>query len=163
MKKSLLALLITASFSIHANAAIEFWHSNTETTDPDICSAHFTFDSNGVEISDLKVAVSALDKSGTEVIADNLEIESFGQGDIDRYADAELESGDMCQEGLKMVVSAATATIDGKVVDLLATKQLVAREFKPFKIDIGIVPLNATVLKRSHVKHKVHVTLQAQA
>ncbi len=157
MKKSLLALLITASATLPAHATIEFWHSNVQSTDDGICAAHFTFDSGGKEIGDLKVSFSAVDKSGAEVIADSLDIEAFGQGDIDRYADAEVESGDMCQEDLTIIVSAATATIDGKEVDLLATKQLVARDFKPFKIGIGSNPLRPASLKRSHAKKKGHV------
>ena len=156
MKKSFLALLITASFSIHAHATIEFWHSNLETTDPDICSAHFTFDSGGEQIDDLKVSVSAVDRAGKIVIDDSLDIESFGENDINRYADTELESGDMCQEGLAIVVNSATATINGKTVDLVATKKIVARDFKPFKIGIGNTPLQATISKHTHLKKKVH-------
>ena len=162
MKKSLLALLITASFSIHANATIEFWHSNLETTDPDICSAHFTFDSGGEQVDDLKVSVSAVDRAGKVVIDDSLEIESFGENDINRYADTELESGDMCREGLSIVVNSATATINGKTVDLLATKKLVARDFKPFKIGFGNTRLQATLSKHTHLKKKTHSDDQAQ-
>ncbi len=161
MKKSILALLIAASFSIHANANIEFWNSNLQATDPDICSAHFTFDSNGEEINDLKVSVSAVDRAGKVVLADSLEIEQFGENDLNRYGETELESGDMCQEGLSIIVNAATATIDGKTVDLVATQQIVARDYKPFKIGIGSTPLQAT-LQKTHLKKKVHTASQAQ-
>ncbi len=162
MKKSLLALLITAAVSIHANATIEFWHSNLETTDPDICSAHFTFDSGGEAIDDLKVSVSAVDRAGKVVIDDSLEVESFGDNEINRYAETELESGDMCQEGLSIVVNSATATIGGKTVDLLATKKIVARDFRPFKIGFGNTSLQASVQKRTHLKKKLRATTQAQ-
>ena len=163
MNKSLLALLIAACVSIPAHATIEFWNSNLQTTDEDICSAHFTFDSNGEQVDDLKVSVSAVDRAGKVVIEDSLDIESFGENDLNRYAETELESGDMCKEGLSIVVNAATATIDGKTVDLLATKKIVARDYKPFKIGIGSAsPLQATQQKRTHLKKKVHSVAQAQ-
>ena len=48
-----------------------------------------------------------------------------------------MEGEEICDEDLTIVVNKATAVIDGKSVDLLKTKVLSVRDFKPFRIRIG--------------------------
>lgn len=97
----------------------------------------FSFDSGMEEIKNLQVSVSAVNKAGKKVASGVLEIPQFGQSDADRYADAFLENEENCADDLTIVVNKATAIIDGKRTDLLKSRALSARDFKPFKIRVG--------------------------
>ena len=98
---------------------------------------YISFDSGMEEIKNLQVTVSAVNKSGKKVASGILEIQEFGGSTADRYSQAFLEGEELCADDLTIVVSKATAIINGKQVDLLKTKMLSARNFKPFKIHLG--------------------------
>lgn len=137
MKHNIAALLAMA-FSLAVPAhAIDFWHSSTVWAGQGACSATFLFDSGMEEFSNLKVTVSVFNKTGKKVLSGVLEVPQIGQSSADRYASAFLEGEEVCDEGLTIVVNKATAVIDGKRTDLLKTKAISARDFKPFKIRFG--------------------------
>ncbi|ASM77898.1 hypothetical protein VITFI_CDS2120 [Vitreoscilla filiformis] len=128
--------ILAASLALPAHA-IEFWHSNTVWAGQGQCSAVFTFDSGTEDTKNLQVAVNLLDKAGKKLASGTLEVQQFGQFSANRYADAFLESEETCADDLIITVAKATAIINGKRVDLLKTKTLTTREFKPFKIRVG--------------------------
>jgi len=117
--------------------AIDFWHSSTVWAGQGQCSATFSFDSGLEPIEALEILVTVIDKSGKKVESGELAIQEFGQSSADRYADAHMESAAICADDLTIVVNKATALIDGKQTDLLKSKKLSTRDFKPFKIRIG--------------------------
>lgn len=137
MKRSACALLLMATCAVAPAHAIEFWHSSTVFANQGQCSAVFSFDSGFAAVKNLRVSVSAIDRSGKNVNSGTLEIAEFGDSSVARYADAYLEGEGMCADDLTIVVDKATATIGGKVTDLLENKALTAREFKPYRIRIG--------------------------
>lgn len=130
-------LLLAVSLTSFSASALDFWHSNTTWAGQGQCSATFTFDSGLEEVANLQVSVLAIDDSGMQVASGVLNVEHFGQSAANRYADAFLESEEICTDGLTIIVSKATAVVEGKQVDLLKTKMLSARDFKPFKIRAG--------------------------
>lgn len=89
------------------------------------------------EIQNLQVSVTVLNKASKRVASGVLEIPRFGQSAADRYADTFLENEELCSDDLVIVVNKATAAVDGKRTDLLKSKALVIRDFKPFKIRLG--------------------------
>ncbi|WP_246296941.1 IrmA family protein [Allochromatium humboldtianum] len=113
---------------------IRFWNTNRVFANQGQCSAVFFFDSGMQSIENLQVSFSAQNTSGENVATGTLEVDSFGNGSADRYADAFAESEHFCDDDLTIVVDQATAIIEGRKVDLLAQKALVPEDFKPFKI-----------------------------
>jgi hypothetical protein len=136
MKRCAFALAITFCLTIPAHA-VDFWHSSTVFAGQGQCSATFSFDSGLDDIKNLQVAVSAVNKAGKKVASGVLEVQQFGQSSADRYADAFLEGEEICADDLTIVVNKATAEVNGKRMDLLETKAISARDFKPFKIRVG--------------------------
>jgi len=130
------ACIVTA-FAGNPAGAVEFWHSSTLWAGQGQCSAVFLFDSEDEPITNLRVAVTVLNKAGKKIANDTLEIESFGDSTATRYAYANLEGEEVCEDDLTIVVNSATASVGGKRTDLLKAKSLTARDFKPFKIRIG--------------------------
>ena len=130
------ALIITSCLTVPAHA-VEFWHSSTVWAGQGQCSAAFSFDSGMEEIRNLQVSVSAVNKAGKKVASGVLEIPQFGQSSANRYADAFLEGEEICADDLTILVNKATAIVDGKRTDLIKSKALTARDFKPFKIRVG--------------------------
>jgi len=117
--------------------AIEFWHSGTVWAGQGMCSAAFTFDSEMQEIHNLKITASAVNSKNRPVGSNVMEIDAFGQSNADRYAIAYMEAEALCDDDLSIVVTQATATVDGKPVDLIKSKLLTPRPFRPFNIHIG--------------------------
>lgn len=136
MKALALAALTLVTITKEAHAGIEFWHSNIIFAGQGACSAEFTFDSGRENISRLDLAFNLQSKAGKTVAKDEIHLESFGQSSATRYAQAFVESEQICDSSIKLVVTQATAVIDGKRVDLLITKQLAAREFAPIVIKV---------------------------
>lgn len=129
-------LLIVTSCLTGPAFAVDFWHSSTVWAGQGECSATFVFDSGFKEIENLRVTVTAVDQKGKEVASGVLEVPKFGQSSSDRFADAFLEGEGVCDDNLTIVVKEATAIVDGKRTDLLKSKTLSTRDFKPFKIRI---------------------------
>lgn len=138
MKQRILTLLATTSFLAAPAYAVEFWHSNTVWAGQGLCSAAFSFDSGMEEIRNLQVTVSAVSKAGKKLASGVLEVPQFGQSAADRYAEAFFESKELCADDLIIVVNKATAVVNGKPMDLLKTRAISARDFKPFKIRISM-------------------------
>lgn len=136
MKKFTSGLLLAASCLTAPAYAIDFWHSNTVWAGQGQCSAIFTFDSGMEDVTKLQVLVSAVNKSGKKVASGSLQIAQFGQSSAARYADAFLEGEEFCDDDLVIVVNKATAIVDGNRVDLLKSKILATRDFKPYQIKI---------------------------
>jgi hypothetical protein len=137
MKRFALTLLtITSCLTMPAHAVV-FWHSSTVWAGQGQCSAVFLFDSGMKEIKNLELTVSAVNKVGKKVASGLLAIEVFGQSSADRYAEAFLWGEEICADDLIIVVNKATAVVDGKRTDLLKTRAISARDFKPFKIRVG--------------------------
>ena len=137
MKRFTSGLLVVTSCLAAPAYAVDFWHSSTVWAGQGQCSAVFSFDSGMEEIKNLQVTVAAVNKAGKKVASGVLEIQQFGQSSADRYADAFLEGEEICADDLTIVVNKATAIVDGKRTDLLKSKALSARDFKPFRIRIG--------------------------
>lgn len=117
--------------------AVDIWHSKTVWAGQGQCSASFTFDSGLKEIKNLQITVTAVSNDGDKVASGVLKVSQFGQSSVDRYAVAFLEGEEICEDDLTIVVNKATAIVDGKRTDLLKSKKITARDFKPFKIHIG--------------------------
>ncbi len=137
MKYAASAILLAFSCLAAPAYAIDFWNSSTVYANQGQCSAQFSFDSAMDEIKKLSVAVSAIDKSGKKVTSGVLEVEQFGESNANRYAYAFLEGEEICNDDLTILVTKATAMVNGKRTDLLKSKWLSARDFKPFKIRVG--------------------------
>lgn len=137
MKRSSFGLLILISCLTAPAHAVEFWHSSTVWAGQGQCSAVFSFDSGMEKIENLQASVTAINKAGKKVASGVLEIPQFGESSADRYADTFLEGEEICADDLTIVVNKATAIVDGKQTDLLKSKTLSARDFKPFKIRMG--------------------------
>lgn len=137
MKASITALMIAVSCAAMPAHAVDFWHSSTVWISGGQCSAVFTFDSGMEEVRNLQVSVDAFSKSRRKVASGVLEVSEFGESSATRYADAFLEGEAVCDDGLTIVVNKATALIDGRRVDLLKSKTITARDFKPFKVIVG--------------------------
>lgn len=137
MKRFASGLLVVMACLTAPAYAIDFWHSSTVWAGQGQCSAVFSFDSGMEEIKNLQVSVNAVNKAGKKVASGLLEITQFGQSSADRYATAFLEGEEICADDLTIVVNKAIATVDGKRTDLLKSKILSARDFKPFKIRVG--------------------------
>lgn len=137
MKLFAFVLLVATSCLTAPAYAVDFWHSSTVWAGQGQCSAVFSFDSVMDEIANLQVSVTAVNKTGKKVASGVLEIPQFGQSSSDRYADAFLEGEEICADDLTIVVNKATAIVGGKRTDLLKSKTISARNFKPFKIRVG--------------------------
>ena len=137
MKRFTSGLLVVTSCLAAPAYAVDFWHSSTVWAGQGQCSAVFSFDSGMEDIKNLQVTVAAVNKAGKKVASGVLEIQQFGQSSADRYADAFLEGEEICADDLTIVVNKATAIVDGKRTDLLKSKALSARDFKPFRIRVG--------------------------
>ncbi|NAW67814.1 hypothetical protein CAG54_03120 [Vibrio sp. V27_P1S3P104] len=134
MKAIILICITISSFLTLPAYAVEFWHSNTVWAGQGQCSAVFSFDSEMNEIIDLQLSVSAFNQVGEEVASGVIEIAHFGQSSADRYIDAYLESEAFCDEQLTILVKDAQAIVDGQPINLLKSKMISARDFKPFNI-----------------------------
>lgn len=131
-----LAALMFSTIAQEAHAGIDFWNSNLVFAGQGACSAEFTFDSGFEDISSLDLSFNLLNKAGKIVAKENIHLEAFGKSGATRYAQAFVESEQICDSSLKLVVTRATAVIEGKRVDLLKTKQLAARKFAPIVIKV---------------------------
>lgn len=118
------------------SSAITFMHISTTPTTGGVCSAGFEFDSGFQEIKDLKVYVSVVNKSGDEVTTGVLKVDHFGTCSATRYVISHLETEEMCNDNLTIIVNKATAIIGGKHVNLLQNKELTVGKFNPYKIII---------------------------
>jgi interleukin receptor mimic protein A len=132
-------ILIAGAFLLTSPAyAVDFWHSDTSGMQQGICEAKFSFDSTGEEVNDVKIAISTVNKAGKKLSSGTLAVPKLGVTPVDRYATAFFDSKELCEPAqLSFVVDSATASIGGKSVDLLKTKKLRVREFKPIKIRVG--------------------------
>jgi beta-galactosidase GanA len=117
--------------------ALDFWHSGTVWAGQGQCSATFLFDSGLEEIRSLQISVDVVDKSGKSIESAVLSVKDFGSSSSTRYAEDAIESERICADGLMIVVTKASAIVNGKRTDLIKTKGISTRDFKPFKIRIG--------------------------
>lgn len=126
----------TLGFSMTAYA-IDFWHSDTVWANQGMCAANFTFDSGMEPVEQLQVSIVALEKNTNKVKGQGvIDIDEFGTSGADRYAVGYWESELACDDNLYLVVTEASAYIDGVKQDLLEAGLLKAREFKPYQIVI---------------------------
>ena len=137
MKKLMFAVVLMVAISGRAQA-LEFWHSGTVWAGQGQCSANFTFDAGALsdQIRDLKVSADLLEKGkvvGTSII----KVASIGGSEADRYATGFIEGEDVCSDSIVIRVTKATAVVNGKQVNLIKTKDISARNFKPFNITIA--------------------------
>lgn len=136
MKKITSGLLLVTSSLAAPVHAVDLWHSNTVWAGQGQCSAVFTFDSGLEDIKKLQVSVSATNRSGKRVASGVLEVPQFGQSSATRYAEAYLEGEDLCEDDLTITVTKASAIIDGKRTDLVKSRILSDRKFRPYQIHI---------------------------
>lgn len=138
--RRILALLALCTATTHAHA-IDFWHSDTVWAGQGMCAATFTFDSGGEPVSNLRVALSVIDKSGNNIDSFTLAVSEFGSLNADRYATELWESDLACEDSLTLVVTSASAVIDDKRQDLLRNQGLSIRQFTPFQIQMAGQPV----------------------
>lgn len=137
MFKKMMYTTALALVCVNSSHAIEMWHSNTVWAYEGRCEARFTFDSGGFlddSLNNVRINVD-LYKGGKKVGSDRLEVQEMGRSESERYTEAALVSEVACED-LSIVVTKATANSNNKRVDLLKTKQLAYRPFKPFSIKI---------------------------
>ena len=116
--------------------AVEFWHSDTVWAGQGMCAASFTFDSGMEPVSNLRVSLSAIDEAGHNIDSLVLDIPEFGSSSAERYVTELWESDTACDDNLTLLITSASATIDGKRQDLLKSGGLRPRLFKPFTITL---------------------------
>jgi hypothetical protein len=134
-----IVLVVMAVLVVTGQAqALEFWHSGTVWAGQGQCSANFTFDAGALsdQIRNLKVSADLLEK-GKVVGASIIEVASIGGSEADRYATGFIEGEDVCSDNIVIRVTKATAVVNGKQVNLIKTKDISARNFKPFAITIA--------------------------
>lgn len=124
--------LVSASVS-----AIEVWHSSTVWVNRGMCSAAFTFDAADGPFKRLRILMQAVDKRGQVQAQDTLAIAALGEDNASRYATAFFEGEALCDPDLSIRILKATAVVDGRSVDLIKTRALSARVFKPYAIKIS--------------------------
>ena len=117
--------------------AIEVWHSNTAFAGQGQCAATLTLDSGGEEFRQVRLQAAVLDKAGRRLMAKTLDVPSIGASSAERFAEALLEGEALCDDGLQLQVTSATAVVNGKRIDLLRAGQLTAREFRPMPIRVS--------------------------
>lgn len=110
------AVLLGAVFVLAAGpaSALDFWHSNTTWAGQGMCAAAFTFDSEVEHVRGLQVTLAATDRNGKAQGTAVLEIAEFGLSNADRYAQAHWVSEAACDSRLTLVVTRATAILEGK-------------------------------------------------
>lgn len=138
MKKIISIALLTLGFTASIPAhAVEFWHSNTVWANQGMCSANITFDAGEEPVRNVVVDVKVYDSKGVFLQDDQITLDEAGDSDATRYGIGYLVSDVYCDDGLKIVVTKASAVINGKKTDLVKTKKLTVRDFKPFTIQVG--------------------------
>jgi hypothetical protein len=139
MFKKMMYTTALALVCVNSSHAIEMWNSNTVWGGQGRCEATFTFDSGGAfadyALNNVRIDVD-LYKGGKKIGSDRLEVQEMGRSNAERYTEASIDSEALCEDDLSIVVTKATASINNKRVDLLKTKQLAYRPFKPFSIKI---------------------------
>lgn len=137
LKLTAISLTVLLFCTTNVNATIDFWNSNLTWAGQGQCSAEFTFDSGFENIQKLDVIFNLVDKTGKVVAEDSISLNAFGQYSANRYEQIFVESEEICDANLRVFVTKATATIDGKKVDLLSTKRISVRDFKPLVIRLS--------------------------
>lgn len=132
-----LTLGLLGVLSVLPAQAIEIWHSNTVFAGQGQCAAALTLDSGGEEYQQVRLQVALLDKGGRRVATQTLDLPAIGQSSAERYADVLIEGEAACDSSLQLQITAASAVVNGKRVDLVRTGQLTARDFRPMRIRVG--------------------------
>lgn len=131
-KNILLLALILISKNAHAD--IEFWNSDLTWAGQGKCSATFTFDSGYEDIQKLNISFNLVDKAGNIIAKDTIALDAFGQSSAERYKKIHVENEEICDNTMQIIITKATAIIDGTNVDLIKSKRISARNFKPLEI-----------------------------
>lgn len=138
MKKIISIALLSLGFTTSIPTyALEFWHSDTVWANQGMCSANFTFDAGEEPVSNVVVDVKVYNGKGAFLQDDQITLDDAGDSNATRYGTGYLISDIYCDDGLKIVVTKASAVINGKKTDLVKTKKLTVRDFKPFTIQVG--------------------------
>jgi len=139
-RATLLATLIFSSL-LHAEEEyrIEMWHSETTWAGQGACSAAFSFDIGAMAdlLEDIQIHIALVDRAGRRIGKGVLKLESLGGANVNRYGSASLESEAACDENATVIVEKATARDGNKRIDLIKSKRLTARNFRPMNIRIG--------------------------
>ncbi|WP_369696959.1 IrmA family protein [Comamonas testosteroni] len=93
---------------------MDFWNSNLVFAGQGACSAKFTFGSGFEDISKFDISVNLEDRAEKNVGKDEIHLDSFGQPNATRYAQAFVEGEEICDSSLKLVVTRAIAAIEGR-------------------------------------------------
>lgn len=128
-------LISLLSFALPAQA-LSLWHSNTVWAGQGQCAATLTFDSGLDKIEELELLVSAVSAEGESIELGKIQLETFGESSAERYSSALLEHQLLCDEETTLFINQAAAIINGEYIDLIQMRQLEARKFKPFFIDM---------------------------
>lgn len=117
--------------------AVQMWHSDTVFANQGMCAANFTFDSQMEPVQQLKVHIQVLSKKNNKLVAEDvIEVDDFGSSSADRYATGYWHDEIACDQNLRVVVTGATAVMNGERVDLLANDLLDVQNFVPYEISI---------------------------
>ena len=131
-----LVLVLGLALASASASAIEVWHSSTVWANGGMCSAAFTFDAGDGPFKRLQVLMQAVDKRGKVRAQDTLAIAALGEDNASRYATVFFEGEALCDPDLSIRILKATAVVDGRTVDLIKTRGLTVRDFKPYAIQI---------------------------
>jgi hypothetical protein len=117
--------------------AVQMWHSDTVFANQGMCAANFTFDSQMEPVQQLRVHIQVLSKKNNKLVAEDvIEVDDFGSSSADRYATGYWYNEIACDQNLRVVVTGATAVMNGERVDLLAKDLLEVENFVPYEISI---------------------------
>lgn len=119
---------------------LDIWHSDTVWVGQGMCVASFTLDGGGPfgdRIKNLRINLVAVDDKTNSVVAqESIAVEDFGDSNATRYGSMFWEDELACDPNLRIVISAAHATVEGQERDLLAEGYLKVREFVPYRISL---------------------------
>ena len=118
---------------------LDIWHSDTVWANQGMCVASFTLDNGGPfgdRLQDLRISFVAVDDTNSVVAHESIAVEDFGESNATRYGSMFWESELACDSDLRLVVTEATAIVEGHERNLLTDDYLSARDFVPYRIDI---------------------------
>ena len=136
MKRILLSLLFSMLTFQYAHA-IEIWHTNTSWVGHGMCSASFLIDSQGEEVMDLKLGLSAMDSDNNDVDDFMFNVQVLGDSNADMVVQELWESENACNDELKLKITLASALINNQEVDLIKANKISVRNLRLFEIQIA--------------------------
>lgn len=126
-------LCCLATFSQLA-LAMSIRNTSLEFANQGMCSAAFIIDSEQQEMTDVEIYYEALNEKFDLVEDGVFKIEHLGYSSSSRFENIYLENEELCDESLALKITRASATIEGKKIDLINNDDFYEKKFEPMKI-----------------------------